>query len=157
LPEMLRISDLPTLREAGFSGGRDNFHVFCKQMFASALPRFLRTDENALVVFRHADLMAFGPSPQVGNVPPGVAFPGRLDAPEGTVPTAGKRVAEVLAAQVFFTNPPIHGATRRILLNWIGPNRTGAMEVGVREIVEAILDTLSQGQGSILSLPWPRP
>lgn len=145
MPETLDIPALKSLAEAGFSGGRDNFHIFCAQIFASAAPRFLRTDDNALVVFRHADLMAFGTAPQVGNVPPGVAFPGRLDAPEGTSPAAGKRVAEVLATQIFFTNPPIHGATRRILLNWVGPKAVPDMEGLVREIVDEILDSLALG------------
>jgi cytochrome P450 len=145
LPETLDITALPTLQQAGFTGGRDNFHSFCQRNFAAATPRFLRTEDNALVVFRHADLMAFGTSALVGNVPPGVAFPGRLDAPEGTIPAAGKRVAEVLASQIFFTNPPIHGATRRILLNWIGPKKVGDMEGLVREVVEEILDGLETG------------
>lgn len=145
LPVTLDIAALPTMAEAGFTGGRDNFHDFCRQIFARSEPRYLRTGQNALVVFRHADLVAFGTTAQVGNVPPAVAFPGRLDAPPGTVPTAGKRVAEVLATQVFFTNPPIHGATRRILLNWVGPKQVGGMEDLVRDLVDSIIDGLESG------------
>lgn len=145
MPEVLNISALQTLEQAGFTGGRDNFQAFCAKIFASDQPRYLRSEDMALVVFRHADLLAFGTAAQVGNVPPGVAFPGRLDAPPGTVPAAGKRVAEVLATQIFFTNPPIHGATRRILLNWIGPKRVGDMEGLVRALVDEILDGLPIG------------
>lgn len=145
MPQVLNIRALPSLQDAGFTGGRDNFQVFCQRIFAADQPRYLRSGESDLVVFRHADLLAFGTAAQVGNVPPGVAFPGRLDAPPGTVPAAGKRVAEVLATQIFFTNPPIHGATRRILLNWIGPKRVGDMEGMVRALVEEILDNLPLG------------
>ena len=145
MPEVVKIEDLPTLRDAGFTGGRDNLHAFCRTIFASGAPRYLRTDQNALVVFRHADLMAFGTAPQIGNVPPGVLYPGRMDAPTAAEAQPGKRVAEVLATQVFTTNPPIHGPTRRILLDWIGPKQISDMESLARNVASDIVGGLTSG------------
>jgi len=145
MPEVLKIADLPLLSDAGFSGGRDNFHSFCRAIFAEGQPRYFRSAQDALVVFHHADLVAFGTAPQIGNVPPGVLFPGRMDATADTKPAPGKRIAEVLATQVFTTNPPIHGPTRRILLNWIGPKQVAGMEGLARSIVDSVLDKLESG------------
>lgn len=145
LPELLDMDALPTLAEVGFTGGRDNFHSFCRTIFATDQPRFLRSSQGALVVFHNSDLMAFGTSPHIGNVPPGVLFPGRMDAAADAEPSPGKRVAEVLATQVFTMNPPIHGPMRRVLLNWIGPKQTAEMEGLVREIVGDILSQLQLG------------
>lgn len=146
MPEVLNIAALPTLGELGFMGGRDSFHAFCRRLFAAEHPRYARTDQGLLVVFRHADLTAFGTSAKVGTAPPGVMFPGRLDAPEGTPPRPGKRIAEVLASQVFTNNPPLHGATRRILLHWVGPRQTSDMEGIARETAAEILRGLHTGE-----------
>ena len=77
------------LRDVGFSGGRDNFRDFCARIFASDEPRFLRTEHDHLVVFRHADLRAFGSAPQVGNVPPAILYPGRFRQTPGCDRTPG--------------------------------------------------------------------
>lgn len=145
MTEVLDINSLLPLNEAGFSGGRDNLHAFCQSVFSEGKPRYLRSSQGALVVFHHADLIAFGTSAQIGNVPPAVLYPGKLDAPADAPPVPGKRIAEVIATQVFTTNPPIHGPTRRILLNWLGPKQTAAMEGLVREVVEDIVGKLESG------------
>lgn len=102
MPEILKISDLPLLNDAGFAGGRDNFHAFCKTIFSDGQPRYFRSRADALVVFNHADLMAFGTAPQVGSVPPGILFPGTLDAPADAEAAPGKRIAEVLSTHSSF-------------------------------------------------------
>lgn len=145
MPAPLNIDALPSLGDLGFLGGRDNFHAFCARIFASDRPRYGRTDQGALVVFRHGDLMAFGTSAKVGMAPPAVLFPGRLDAPAGTVAPPGRRIVEVLASQVFTHNPPIHGATRRILLDWVGPKKTDGMEAIARDAAADALHALAEG------------
>jgi cytochrome P450 len=139
-PVPLEISALPSLADMGFSGGRDSFRSFVANVFASESPRFLRTDENALVVFRHADLRAFGALADVGNVPPAMLAARRpADAtPEEAPP--GSAIADVLSNQVFFANPPIHGPIRRLLLNQIGPKGTSALEPVARAVTRDILD-----------------
>lgn len=146
MPGIMDIAALPTLGDLGFLGGRDSFRAFCRRVFAADQPRYARTDQGLPVVFRHADLMAFGTSAKVGTAPPGVLFPGRLDAPEGTPAAPGKRIAEVLASQVFTNNPPLHGKTRRILLNWVGPRQTVDMEGVARDVAVDVLRGLDTGK-----------
>ena len=75
MASMVEANRMPTLRDVGFCGGRDNFRAFCTRVFARDEPRFLRTEQDQLVVFRHADLRAFGAAPEVGNVPQACFIP----------------------------------------------------------------------------------
>jgi cytochrome P450 len=142
---MSGVAGMPKLRDVGFRGGRDNFRAFCARIFASDEPRFLKTEHDQLVVFRHADLRAFGAAPQVGNVPPGVLYPSRFDSAPGQINPPGAEVARVIANQAFTTNPPIHGPARKILTNWLGPKQVVLMEGLARETAQAIIDALVDG------------
>ena len=145
MSQVLKAALMPTLRDVGFSGGRDNFRDFCARIFASDEPRFLRTEQDHLVVFRHADLRAFGSARQLGNVPPAILYPGRFRQTPGCDRTPGSIVAEVIANQVFTANPPLHGPTRKILTSWLGPKHVALMEVLAREIAQAIIDNVKDG------------
>jgi cytochrome P450 len=142
---MSGVARMPKLRDVGFRGGRDNFRSFCARIFASDEPRFLKTEDEQLVVFRHADLRAFGAAPQVGNVPPGVLYPSRFDSAQNGAGSPGAKVARVIANQAFTANPPIHGPTRKILTNWLGPKQVVLMGGLARETAQAIIDTLADG------------
>jgi len=141
-PARLDIRALQPLSTFGFSGGRDEFHRFCQAVFAHDAPRFLRTDDNRLVVFRHADLRDMAVIPELGNVPSGVlAARTKASGDRG----AGKRyagaiMAEVFANQFFFNNEPIHAPLRRMTLAQIGPKRIPQMEGLARECVRQIVD-----------------
>jgi cytochrome P450 len=128
MTRFLDIESFPSLHEAGFLGGRDSFRDFCKTIFRSGEPRFLRTDQNQLVVFRHRDLQAFGTSPEVGNLPIGKLYPGRFTSAGEPEDGPGAEVARVIGAQVFAFNPPLHAPARRILLDWIGPKQVAGIE-----------------------------
>jgi cytochrome P450 len=136
---------IPKLSDVGFRGGHENFRAFCAAIFTSDEPRFLKTEDDQLVVFRHADLRAFGAAPQVGNVPPGVLYAGRFDSAQTGAGLPGAEVARVIANQAFTANPPIHGPARKILTNWLGPKEVVAMEGLARETAQAIIDTLPEG------------
>ncbi len=140
---LLDVKALPSLADAGFTGGRDSFHNMCGHIFNSDEPRFLRTEDHSLVVFRHADLRAIGAIREIGNAPPAVlAARGK---PAGcSVAAAPPRdaIVRVLSNQVFFTNDPIHAPIRRALLNQMGPKPTAELQPLARQIVTELLSDL---------------
>ncbi|MGV3553289.1 cytochrome P450 [Rhizobium sp.] len=142
----LDIQSLPTTADLGFSGGRDNFRAFCRQVFRTKEPRFLRTPGDQLVVFRHADLMLFGTAPEVGNLPIGRMYPDRFR--EGASPerSPGWEIGEVIGSQVFTFNPPLHGPARRMLLNWLGPKQVGRMEDLARSVARHVVGKIGNGE-----------
>lgn len=146
MPTHLDIRSFPTTSDFGFSGGRDNFRAFCRRVFSAKEPRFLRTPENQLVVFRHADLMLFGTAPEVGNLPIGRMYPNRFK--EGASPERppGWEIGEVIASQVFTFNPPLHGPARRMLLNWLGPKQVGQMEELARTVTRHVISRIRDGE-----------
>ena len=147
----LDIAALPALRDFGFTGGREGFRAFCLRAFEPETPRFLRSDEGELVVFRHADLRAFGVIAEVANVPPAVLFPGMGRAQDGA-PAPGAAFAAVIANQAFTANPPIHGPLRRILLDHLGPRATTRMEPLARETVLGIVRELpADGEADVVA------
>ena len=138
-PQWLDVSTLRSLSAFGYSGGRNDFRRFCEAILAHDTPRFLRTDDNRLVVFRHADLRAMAVLPELGNVPSGVlAARARAgaDAEEGFV---GAAMVDVFANQFFFTNEPIHAPLRRMTLGQIGPKRMPELEGIARSCIRRIL------------------
>jgi cytochrome P450 len=137
----LDVDALPSLRDLGFTGGRNGFHAFCARAFAPDAPRFLRSDEGHLVVFRHEDLRAFGAMASVGNVPPAILFPTLSKAWTGQS-SPGAAFAGVIANQAFTTNPPIHGPLRRILLDQFGPRPVAGMESLARKTALGIVEDL---------------
>lgn len=147
-PVRLSVAALPTLRDYGFTGGRNSFRSFCSTVFAADEPRFLRTDDNELVVFRHADLRGLGIMPEVANVPPAVLFAKVYEQAKAGKPAVGMAVARVISNQVFTANPPIHGPIRRMLLDQIGPRQTAQMEDLARATVRRILEEAA-GAGEI--------
>lgn len=145
--EALDIAGLPSFDEVGFAGGRDNFQSLCRTIFASPTPRFLRGPLGQLVVFRHADLRAFGALPEVGNVPPGVLFPGARAymGPDGHG-LPGAAVFEVIKNQAFTTNDPIHAPLRRILLNRFSARPIELLAPLAEAVVDGLLADLPRGR-----------
>lgn len=145
-PVRLDVALLPAIEDMGFTGGRDGLRAFCGRAFDVGAPRFLRSASGDLVIYRHADLRAFGILPEVANVPPGVLFPGILEAvARGEVPL-GAGIAEVISNQVFTANPPIHGPIRKILVARLGPKQAAAMEGVARAVVTDLLSALADGE-----------
>jgi cytochrome P450 len=137
----LDIASLRSLTSFGYGGGRDAFREFCRSIFTEESPRFLRTDDDRLVVFRHADLRRMAAIPELGNVPSGVlAARARGDAPAGGADSfVGAAMVEVFANQFFFTNAPIHAPLRRMTLAQIGPKRINELGSVARDCVRRIL------------------
>lgn len=146
MPEPLDVARLPLLSEFGFTGGRDSFRRFCRNVFQKAEPRFLRTERNSLVVFRHADLQAFGTAKEIGNVPIGILYAGRLPEERIERGDLGTGVAKVIASQVFTFNDPLHGPARRILTHWLGPRQVALMEEPARALAREIASATVDGQ-----------
>ncbi|HEV2365631.1 MAG TPA: cytochrome P450 [Caulobacteraceae bacterium] len=111
-------------------------------MFRSEEPRFLRTDEGHLVVFRHADLRALSVLSEIGCLPPATLVGRRLEEGETlqSSPTAW-----VFANQFFFANEPIHAPLRRIMLDHFGPKPTLGFEALARAAVRELLEGLEDG------------
>jgi len=143
MPDLLDIASLPSLTEAGFTGGRDNFKEFCKTIFQAPEPRFLRNDQNQLVVFRHEELQAFGTAPEIGNLPIGKLYPARFSGGDNAH-KPGSRIADVISSQVFTFNPPLHGPARQILINWLGPKQMTSLEAVARQVALALLDQVKE-------------
>ncbi|MDW6023847.1 cytochrome P450 [Mesorhizobium sp. BAC0120] len=140
MPEILDIAALPSLADAGFTGGRDNFRAFCRTIFRADEPRFLRTDQNHLVVFRHEDLQAFGTAPEIGNLPIGKLYPTRFAQDGSTERPPGSDIADVISSQVFTFNPPLHGPARQMLINWLGPKQMAVLETVARQTAQELVD-----------------
>ncbi|WP_180901471.1 cytochrome P450 [Martelella soudanensis] len=147
MPEILDIASLPSLSDVGFTAGRDGLREFCRRIFDAPVPRFLKNENNQLVVFRNADLRAFGAAPEIGNVPIGTLFPSRYmetDDPQEKLP--GWEIGEVIGKQVFTFNPPLHGPARRILTSWLSPKGVNLMEGVARKIVNQIIRETADGE-----------
>jgi len=142
--DLRTISELSTLAEIGFRGGRDGLHAFCGSIFLSDEPRFLRTEGGDLVVFRHADLRALSIQPELGTPPP-ITLLARRVGGDRDVSQLEKPTPWVFANQLFFSNEPIHAPLRRILLNLIGPKPTREFEALARSVVKDLADTLEDG------------
>lgn len=144
-PVRLDIASLPSLTALDYAGGRNAFRRFCRTVFADEEHRFLRTDDNRLVVFRHADLRAMAVLPELGNVPSGVlAARAKGDGAAGRRERfLGAAMVDVFANQFFFNNEPIHAPLRRMTLAQIGPKRIPELEQVARGCVRAILDETS--------------
>lgn len=136
----IQISDLPKLSDFGFSGGRNSIKPFAQQVFRDDGPRFLRSEEGDLVVLRNKDLQAMGAMPQVGDVPPLVMFGPVYEALVAGQPILGSNLADVIANQIFTTNPPIHRPLRKAFVSRLGPKQVKAMEATAREVAKSILD-----------------
>lgn len=146
MSEILDISGLPSMSDVGFTAGRDSFRDFCRSIFNAPEPRFLKNESGQLVVFRNADLLAFGAAPEIGNVPIGKLYPNRYK--EAAVPDEklpGWEIGEVIGKQVFTYNPPLHGPARRILTSWLSPKQVSLMEHAARKIVRQIIDDAANG------------
>jgi cytochrome P450 len=138
--EIADIAALPSLEDFGFSGGRESFRAFCKRAFRDTHPRYLRNEKDQLVVFRHADLQAFGAAPEIGNVPIGKLYPdARADGSEGGA-APGSAIKEVIGNQIFTYNAPLHGPARRILTDWLSPKQVALMEGVARETARKVID-----------------
>lgn len=142
-PPVVDVSAYPALADVGFTGGRDSFRQMCARVFASDDPRFLRTDDNTLVVFRHADLRAIGAMPAFGNTPPSVLGARGKPSGKGQHPPPRAAIVRILSYQVFFANDPIHAPIRRALLNQMGPKPTSELQPLARQVVHELLSELS--------------
>lgn len=140
--EILDVARLPLIGDFGFTGGREGFRAFCAAVFVPGAPRFLRTTDDELVVFRHADLRALGAMPDMANVPPALLF-GTVPADCSVAePAPGQGIPTVISNQFFTANPPLHGPLRMTLLRQLGPKQVGGMETLAGTIVQSILDGL---------------
>ena len=146
MPALLDIESLPSTSDFDFYGGRDNFRAFCASVFRTGEPRFLRTPQNQLVIFRHRDLMLFGTSPEIGNLPIGKMYPNRFKDGQGQDRPAGWEIGEVISNQIFTFNPPLHGPARRMILNWLGPKQVSQMEGLARHVARDVIDKLREGE-----------
>ena len=142
----LDIPSLPAMSDYGFTGGRDNFRVFCRKVFAAPEPRFLRTAENNLVVFRNADLIRFGTAPEIGNQPIGRMYPARFKQGASPERPPGWEIGEVISSQIFTFNPPLHGPARRMILNWLGPKQVGQMAELARDVARTVIGRIKDGE-----------
>jgi cytochrome P450 len=140
MSEFLDIAALPSLEDLGFIAGRNSFRSFCRRIFQEAEPRYLRNEHGQLVVFRHADLQAFGIAPEIGNVPIGKLYPDRFTDTSGADKRPGWEIGKVIGNQVFTYNPPLHGPARRILTDWLSPKQVSLMEWVARETAGKIID-----------------
>ena len=146
MPEVLDIAGLPSLSDVGFTAGRDGLREFCRRIFSAPEPRFLKNENDQLVVFRNADLRAFGAAPEIGNVPIATLFPSRYtetDDPQEKLP--GWEIGEVIGKQVFTFNPPLHGPARRILTSWVSPKGVNLLEGLARKIANRIIRKNADG------------
>lgn len=149
MPQTLDTAGLASLQDFGFTGGRDSFRIFCRNVFRDAQPRFLKDERDQLVVFRHRDLQAFGIAPEIGNVPIGKLYPNAMSsAAEPAEKTPGWAIKEVIGNQVFTYNPPLHGPARRILTDWLSPRQVALMEDLAREVAGNIIQAAA-GIGEI--------
>ncbi|MBN9063712.1 MAG: hypothetical protein J0H41_14850 [Rhizobiales bacterium] len=156
MSEVLDIDALPSMDDVGFTAGRDNFRDFCRSIFSAPEPRFLRNDNGQLVVFRNADLLAFGAAPEIGNVPIGKLYPNRYKEtadPDEKLP--GWEIGEVIGKQVFTYNPPLHGPARRILTSWLSPKQVSLMEGAARRSSGTSSTMSRTAQKSTSSRPLP--
>lgn len=147
MADVLDIAGLPSLSDVGFTAGRDGLREFCRRIFNSAEPRFLKNEHGQLVVFRNADLLAFGAAPEIGNVPIAKLFPSRYERTEDPQEKPpGWEIGEVIGKQVFTFNPPLHGPARRILTSWLSPKGVSLMEGLARNIVNRIIREKAGGE-----------
>ncbi|WP_339757081.1 cytochrome P450 [uncultured Hoeflea sp.] len=146
MTERLDIKSLPAMSEYGFTGGRDNFRAFCRKVFAAPEPRFLRTPDNNLVVFRNADLIRFGTAPEIGNLPIGRMYPDSFREGAGPERPPGWEIGEVISSQIFTFNPPLHGPARRMILNWLGPKQVGQMAELARDVARTVVGRMRDGE-----------
>lgn len=144
-PEGLDIASLPLLADAGYTGGRDSFHRFCRSIFASPEPRFLRNDAGHLVVFRHADLRALSIRPEIGCPPPAHLLARRRVTPEEFEPRLEDPTPWVFANQFFFSNEPIHAPLRKMMLDNFGPRPTATFEAMARATASDLAAALKDG------------
>ena len=152
--EPIDIARLEPISDYGFTGGRDSLKEFCRNVFAKPEPRFLRNDDNDLVVFRYADLRALNAIHAVANVPPSGWYPGlTLEEASSALPADGKwpprlAISTILSNQFFTMNPPIHGPVRKILVSQLGPKQIAQLEGLARETISGLIDELP-GEGVI--------
>ncbi|HEY2658451.1 MAG TPA: cytochrome P450 [Caulobacteraceae bacterium] len=133
---------MPTLQDYGYSGGRDSFHTFCEQVFTPGAPRFLRSTDGALAVFRHADIRALGAAPDMSTLAPALLFPGLLDGPCPATDLPGFDVADLIKNQLFTSNAPLNPALRKVLLNQIGPRPIALRADHTRAVAADLLGAL---------------
>lgn len=141
-PQRLDIGALPTLEAFGYTGGRRSLRLFCERVFAPGGPRFLRSADGALAVFRHADVRALGAAPDMSTLAPAILFPGLLDGPVPGTDRPGFAVADLIKNQLFTSNAPLNPALRKVLLNQIGPRPTAALADRMRAIAADLLNAL---------------
>jgi cytochrome P450 len=148
LPVPIDIAGLEALTDYGFTGGRDSLKEFCRNVFAKPEPRFLRNDDNDLVIFRYADLRALNAIHAVANVPPSGWYPGlTLEEASSALPADGKwpprlAISTILSNQFFTMNPPIHAPVRKILVSQLGPKQLSQLEDLARETISGLIDEL---------------
>lgn len=143
--QRIDIAALPTLEDYGYVGGRESLQAFYARAFAADGPRFLRTADGALAVFRHADVRALAAAPEMAAMAPAVLFPGAFEAGGGEA-HARFPIADLIKNQLFTTNPPLNPALRRVLLNQIGPKPTASQAEAARAIADDILARLPRGE-----------
>ncbi|MGA0599363.1 cytochrome P450 [Caulobacter sp. KR2-114] len=145
-PHMLDVGALPTLGDYGYAGGRQSFHAFCRRVFAPGGPRFLRSADGALAVFRHADVRALAAAPDMSTLAPAVMFPGLLEDPAQSAGRPGFAVADLIKNQLFTSNAPLNPALRRVLLNQVGPRPVATHADRTRAIAAELLAGLPIGE-----------
>lgn len=138
----LDVEELADLSEFGFVGGWQALAPFAAKVHSEGAPRFLRTGENDLVVYRNADLQALGAAEPVGDVPPLVLFGTAYAALEAGRPVLGSALASVISNQIFSTNAPIHKPLRKVLVAQLGPKQVKAMEETACKVAQSILDEI---------------
>ena len=138
-PQRLDVGALPPLEDYGYTGGRQSLRQFCERVFAPGGPRFLRSADGALAVFRHADVRALGAAPDLSTLAPAILFPGLLDGPSPATDRPGFAVADLIKNQLFTSNPPLNPALRKVLLNQIGPRPVAALGDRMRAIAADLL------------------
>lgn len=141
----LDVATLPTLASYGYDGGRVAFRQFCEKVFAPDGPRFLRSDDGALVVFRHSDLRAMAAKPELAALAPNQLFPGVLTADLPDEKPVGFAIADLIQNQLFTTNGVLNATLRKVLLNQIGHKPTTARAEAARDIARRILESLPLG------------
>ena len=145
-PPILNVETLATLEDYGFDGGRIAFRQFCDRVFQPGGPRFLRSNDGTLVIFRQADLRATAAMPELSALAPNQLFPGLLeDRPDSEEPV-GYAIANLIQNQLFSSNAPLNPVLRRILLKQVGPRPVGARREGTQAIAAGLLQNLPVGE-----------
>lgn len=121
-----RLEDLPLVDDVVPVDWKADLVASSRHLFATAPSSILRTKDNGILIYCNNDVRTLAANPDVGNAPTEVlsvrAFR-RVLAAGGLARDHERGYDWILRNQVFTTNPPLHGPTRRLLSRQLVPPR----------------------------------